>query len=91
MSPSGVQTDTRVRTDSGRDGTGLRSTSRSLPPPVPATEVLLRRDRLAARIAANCVEQIDQLSLIGYPSLEPAHRAVVEQTIRLVARRVIES
>ena len=64
--------------------------TRSYLPPVPATEVLLRRDRLSTRIAANATEQVDQLALIGYPALEPGHLAVIEQTIRLVARGELE-
>lgn len=66
-------------------------------PPVPANRPATRRarvsvsaDRLAARIAANAIAEVDELALVGYPALDPAHRDVAEQAIRLAARRELE-
>lgn len=48
--------------------------------------------RKALRIAIEGAEQIDELSLVGYPtSLDPATKAVVETVLFYVARGVIES
>lgn len=49
--------------------------------------VEIRTNRLAARIAANQVEQLRQLSLLGYAP----YWSTVETCLRLAARRVLES
>lgn len=48
--------------------------------------------RKALRIAVEGAEQIDELSLIGYPtSLDPATKEVVETVLFYVARGVLEA
>ena len=49
-------------------------------------------DELAARIAKEAVAEIDQLSLIGYPTaFDDVTRDVVETSVRLTVRRILES
>lgn len=88
MSPHGVQPDSRVQPDPGRVGTvpGCLSQSAPVLHLLPATA----KSHVGERIASEAVRQLDELSLIGYPSLDPATRAVYAETIRLVARRVLE-
>lgn len=77
-------------TGTGRVGSGVSATSQ----PDSVTEDRLAQDVgiLAARIAANQVDQLDQLSLIGYTlGLDEQTRDVVETSLRLAARKVLES
>lgn len=48
-------------------------------------------ERVSRRIAANQLDRLDELSLIGYPGLDPATREVYEVALRLAARGVLES
>ena len=59
----------------------------------PANRPALRGDqsRLAARIAAVQLDRLDELTLLGYPALDPATREVYEVALRLAARKVLES
>lgn len=50
-----------------------------------------KTSRTARRIALDATERIDQLSLVGYPSLDPAYRAVVEEAVFYAARNGIEA
>lgn len=73
-----------------RDGNGIAATSQF--DPVIANVLPIRSDLLATRIAANQADELDQLSLIGYPtSFDEQTRDVVETALRLAARKVLEA
>lgn len=78
--------------DIGRDRDKGRDTENEPSYSYPANVSPLRGDqsKLAARIAANQIERLDELSLIGCPSLDPATRDVYEAALRLAARKVLE-
>lgn len=60
-------------------------------PNLPLLLATSHTDVRAARIAAEAVRQLDELSLIGYPILSLEQRAVYGETIRHVAEGVIDS